>query len=162
MLDIDEMNAKEIHNLLHRKEYGHLGCSLNGHPYVMPMHYYFEDSDFYLFTTEGMKTQYIEQNPEVCLQIEDIQSFAHWQSVIVMGRAERLTEQQEFDRAMELIKAHNSELSPAVSRTWVDAWGRGNVIAVYRIHASEMTGRMTDKTVDKAQSTPSAKLSVDD
>jgi len=144
MLDIDEMGQKEIQGLLQQVGYGHLGYIHEGKPYVMPMHYYLEDSDMYLFTTEGMKTHDIDANPEVCLQVEEIHAPLHWRSVIVMGRAERLTEQQDIDRAMQLIKAHNPTLSPAINRTWIDAWGRANVIAIYRIHPSEMTGRTTD------------------
>jgi hypothetical protein len=59
MLDIEEMESKEIQDLLQQVGYVHLGCAGEGHPYVVPMHYYLEDSDIYLFTTEGMKTKYI-------------------------------------------------------------------------------------------------------
>ncbi len=38
MLDIDEMNSKEIQELLQTVGYGHLGCMGEGHPYVVPMH----------------------------------------------------------------------------------------------------------------------------
>lgn len=144
MLDIDEMGHKEIHELLHQVGYGHLGCIHEGKPYVMPMHYYLEDSDIYLFTTVGMKTHDIDTNPEICLQVEEIEDPLHWRSVIVNGRAECLTEQQDIDHAMQFIKKHNPTLSPAINRTWIDAWGRAEVIAIYRIHPSEMTGRTTD------------------
>jgi len=144
MLDIDEMGAKEMQDILQRVKYGHLSCSFEGHPYVIPVNYYFENPNLYIFTTEGMKTHYIDANPEVCLQVEEIHDLSHWRSVIVVGRAERLTEQQELDRVTQLIKTENPTLSPALNRTWIDAWGRGNVIATYRIHPSEMTGRTTE------------------
>jgi uncharacterized protein len=144
MLDIDEMNSKEIYELLHQVGYGHLGCVHEGKPYVLPMHYYLEDSDIYLFTTEGMKTHDIDANPEICLQVEKLQDPLHWRSVIVNGHADRLTEQQDIDHAMQFIKECNPTLSPAINRTWIDSWGRAEVIAIYRIHPSEMTGRTTD------------------
>ena len=81
MLDIDEMSSKEIHELLHQVGYGHLGCIHEGKPYVMPMNYYLEGSDIYLFTTEGMKTHDIDANPEICLQVEEIHDPLHWRSV---------------------------------------------------------------------------------
>jgi len=144
MLDIDEMGSKEIQDLLQQVRYGHLGCALEGHPYVMPMHYYFENPDIYIFTTEGMKTKYIDANPEVCLQVEEVHDLLHWRSVIVIGRAERLTEQQDIDHGMQFIKERNPTLSPALNRTWIDSWGRANVIVIYRIHLSEMSRRTTD------------------
>ena len=151
MLDIDEMSSKEIHELLHQVGYGHLGCVHEGKPYVMPMYYYLEEEDIYLFTTVGMKTHDIDANPEICLQVEEIHGPLHWRSVIVNGRASRLTEHSDIDRAMHLIKERNTTLSPAINRTWIDAEGRseampaaGVAIAIYRIHESEISGRTTD------------------
>ncbi len=143
MLDIDEMGSKEIQDLLQQVGYGHLGCVLEGHPYVVPMHYYFDVPDIYILTTEGMKTKYIDANPQVCLQVEEVHDLLHWRSVIVAGRAERLTQQQDIDHAMQFIKERNPTLSPAINRTWTDAWGRANVIVIYRLHPSSMDGRKT-------------------
>ncbi|MBN3923261.1 pyridoxamine 5'-phosphate oxidase family protein [Nostoc sp. NMS4] len=144
MLDIDEMSSKEIHEVLHQVGYGHLGCIHEGKPYVMPMYYYLEEEDIYLFTTVGMKTHDIDANPEICLQVEELHSPLHWRSVIVNGRASRLTEHSDIDRAMHLIKERNTTLSPAINRTWIDAEGRSEAIAIYRIHESEISGRTTD------------------
>lgn len=145
MLDIDEMSTKEIMDLLQKVGHGHLGFVGEGHPYVVPMHYYLRDSAIYIFTTVGMKTQYMDANPEVCLQIEEVHDLVYWRSVVVNGRAERLTEQQDIDRVMQFVKTQNPTLSPAINRTWIDAWGRAEVIAIYRIHPSEMSGRTTDR-----------------
>jgi uncharacterized protein len=144
MLDIDEMGQKEIYELLLQVGYGHLGCVHEGKPYVIPMQYYLKDSDIYLFTTVGMKTHDIDANPEICLQVEALHDPLHWRSVIVNGRADRLTEQQDINHAMQFIKERNSKLSPAINRTWIDSWGRAEVVAIYRIHPSEMTGRTTE------------------
>ncbi len=144
MIDIDEMSVQEMHEFLQTFGYGHLGCIHEGKPYVIPMNYYLDDGDIYLFTTEGMKTKDIDIHPEICLQIEEIHDPLHWRSVIVNGRAERLTDPLDIDRVMKLIKDRNPTLSPAINRTWIDAWGRSEVIAIYRIYTSEMSGRMTD------------------
>jgi nitroimidazol reductase NimA-like FMN-containing flavoprotein (pyridoxamine 5'-phosphate oxidase superfamily) len=34
-----------------------------------------------------MKTKYMDGNPEVCLQVEEVRDFQHWRSVVVNGRA---------------------------------------------------------------------------
>ena len=144
MLDIDEMSSKEIQDLLQKVGYGHLGYIHEGKPYVMPMNYYLKEKDIYIFTTVGMKTHDMEVNPEVCLQVEEIHESSHWRSVIVTGQAERLTEQQDIDRAMQFIKECNPTLSPAINRTWIDGQGRAEAVAIYRIYPSEMSGRTTD------------------
>ncbi len=144
MLDIDEMGTKEIHELLHKVGHGHLGCALEGHPYVVPMRYYFEEPNIYIFTTVGMKTKYMDANPEVCLQVEEVHDLKHWRSVTVTGLAEHITSGQDIDRVTSFVKTENPTLSPAINRTWIDAWGRAEAIALYRIHPTEMTGRTTD------------------
>jgi uncharacterized protein len=150
MLDIDEMNQNEIFDLLQRVGHGHLGCALENRPYVVPMHYYLDEADLYIFTTVGMKTQYMDANPEVCLQVEEVNDLEHWRSVTVTGRAEHITDQQDIDRVMQLVKTRNPTLSPAMNRTWIDAWGRAEVMALYRIYPSDMTGRTTDGSSSKS------------
>lgn len=153
MLDINIMRSKEIQTLLHQVGYGHLGCAFEGRPYVVPIQYYLEDAAedssedaaIYIFTTEGQKTQYIDANPQVCLQVEDVKDPLHWRSVVVTGRAERLTQQADIDHVRQLVEKRNPTLSPAISRIWIDAWGRENKVAGYRIHPSEVTGNQTSE-----------------
>jgi nitroimidazol reductase NimA-like FMN-containing flavoprotein (pyridoxamine 5'-phosphate oxidase superfamily) len=144
MLNIDEMSLKDIRKLLHKVGYGHLAFIYEGKPYTMPLHYYLEDSDIYLFTTEGIKTYGMDANPEICLQVEEVHDSWHWRSVMVKGRAERLTDRQDIERVTKLIKGENPTLTPAINRTWIDAWGRADVVVIYRISHYEMSGRMTD------------------
>jgi uncharacterized protein len=152
MLDIDEMGQDEIHELLHKVGYGHLGFIHAGKPCVMPMHYYLENSDIYLFTTVGMKTHDMDADPDICLQVEELNGAEHWRSVIVMGQAKHVTEQSEIDspeatlreRVMTLVRQRDASLSPAVNRTWTDSWGRAEVLSIYRIESGEMSGRTTE------------------
>ena len=39
--------------LLLRNGFGHLGCSRDDHPYVVPMHYAFDSQDLYFSTTQA-------------------------------------------------------------------------------------------------------------
>ncbi len=144
MLNIDEMSAKEIRTVLDRVGYGHLGFIYEGTPFVIPMHYYLEGAEIYLFTTEGLKTYGMDINPEICLQVEQVKGALHWRSVMVKGRAERITDLSEIDRIMQLIKQQNPTLTPAVNQTWIDAWGRSDLRSIYRIAHYQMSGRMTD------------------
>lgn len=144
MLKVEDMPLEEMQTLLRRTGYGHLGCARAGRPYVVPMNYSFgEDECVYLFTTEGMKTRFIESNPEVCLQVEEVESPRSWRSVMVTGRAERLTQPEETERAMQLITKSNPTLTPALNQTQLDAWGRANNVILYRIRPEIIDGRKT-------------------
>jgi len=132
-----------MHALLQRERFGHLGCARDGRPYVVPMHYAYDGKDLYFFTTQGMKTQYIQANPQVCLQIEEVTDSMNWRSVMVLGRAQELTSKDEMQRAMKLITERNPSLTPAISATQIDALGRAVDIALYRITPEVIDGRQT-------------------
>jgi nitroimidazol reductase NimA-like FMN-containing flavoprotein (pyridoxamine 5'-phosphate oxidase superfamily) len=143
MLKVEDMAPVEMHALLQRASFGHLGCARDGRPYVVPMNYAYDGKELYFFTTEGMKTQFIETNPKVCLQVEEISDRSHWRSVMVIGQAERLTNAAETERAMQMIVERNPSLTPAISATQLDTWGRAVDIALYRIRPELIDGRKT-------------------
>jgi uncharacterized protein len=143
MLKVEDMSPADMHALLRRENFGHLGCSRDSRPYVVPMNYAYDGKELYFFTTEGMKTQFIEANPQVCLQVEEVTDGSHWRSVMVIGRAERLTNTEDTQRAMQLIVERNPALTPAISATQMDTWGRAVNIALYRIMPELIDGRKT-------------------
>jgi len=143
MVEVQEMDDKDSKKLLGRVGYGHLGLVRDSHPYVVPVHYAYDESHVYIFTTEGKKTEIIQRNPEVCLQVEDVTDEKHWQSVIVTGDAVQLTGKEEIKQAMDLILATNPRLTPALSIHWMDQWVRENVQVVYQITPTIITGRTT-------------------
>ncbi|HKP72991.1 MAG TPA: pyridoxamine 5'-phosphate oxidase family protein [Pyrinomonadaceae bacterium] len=143
MVTIEDMSQAEIEALLEKIGFGHLGCARDNRPYVVPMHYSYEDQNLYFFTTEGMKTACIDSNSEVCFQVEEIDDPSHWRSVMVFGRAERLTKTGDVEHAMQAITARNPSLTPAINKTQLDAWGRANNVLIYRLHPDSMDGRKT-------------------
>src|SRR5258706_13075372 len=88
MLKVEDMTPADMHALLERESFVHLGCARDGRPYVVPMNYDYDGKELYFFTTEGMKTQFIQTNPQVCLQVEEITDSTHWRSVMLIGKAE--------------------------------------------------------------------------
>jgi len=143
MLKVEDMSPAEMHALLQRESFGHLGCARDHRPYVVPMHYAYDGKELYFFTTQGMKTRYIDSNPQVCLQVEEIKDSTHWRSVMVIGRAREITSQEESQRAMSLITQRNPSLTPAISATQLDSIGRAVDIALYRITPEIIDGRQT-------------------
>ncbi|HKC62992.1 MAG TPA: pyridoxamine 5'-phosphate oxidase family protein [Pyrinomonadaceae bacterium] len=143
MVKVEDIPLDEMKAILHKVGFGHLGCARDGRPYVVPMNYAYDSENLYFFTTEGMKTHFINANDEVCFQVEEIVDASHWRSVMLTGRAERLTKPEEVEHAMQLITRSNPTLTPAISRTQVDAWGRANEIALYRVRPEIIDGRRT-------------------
>lgn len=153
MIEVEEMAAHDVHALLERANYGHLGCARDNRPYVMPIHYAYHDPDIYIFTTEGMKTEFIAANPEVCMQVEEVDSPINWKSVIATGKAERLTDQGEIEHAMQYITKNNPTLTPALNKMWIDPWGRASNVTIYRIHPEIISGRKTRPSSETVEPT---------
>ncbi len=143
MLKVEDMSRSEMHELLERQHFGHLGCARDGRPYVVPMNYAYDGKHLYFFTTEGMKTHFIEANPEVCLQVEEVADTSHWRSVMAIGRAQLLTQAEDVEQAMQHILKRNPSLTPAISATSLDTWGRAVDVALYRITPEILDGRKT-------------------
>lgn len=129
--------------LLLRVGFGHLGCTRDNHPYVVPMHYTYDSQNLYFFTTEGTKTDFISANSEICFQVEEITNPNNWRSVIVFGHAKKITRPEEMETALDLIFERNPTLTPALNKTKIGAWSRSNRVVVYRVSPSAIYGRET-------------------
>jgi len=143
MIEIRDLTDAEITELLQRTGYVHLACSRNDEPYVVPIHFAYDDGVIYIYTTQGKKSEIIRTNPRVCLQAEEVRDNEHWQSVIVDGEASQIVEEKERERAIKLITVTNPKLTPAVSIRWMDSWVRENIEVIYRIFPLRTSGRAT-------------------
>ncbi len=148
MITIEELSETEISKILGRLNYGHLGCVRDNKPYVVPVNYAYENGTIFIYTTEGKKFEIIRSNPNVCLQVEDVVDNQHWQSVIVEGTAEQITDEDERKKAADLIVAINPTLTPAVSIRWMDSWVRENIEVIYRITPTATSGRRSVNLAD--------------
>jgi len=129
--------------LLDRVRYGHLGCSRNNHPYVVPIHFAYDDRAIYIYTTEGKKSDMIDANAEVCLQVEEVIDNENWFSVIVVGDAEKVTQAGDREKAFAAIVAANPTLTPAVNVHWADKWvlEQRDTEVIYSLKRKTTTGR---------------------
>ncbi|MBX7055965.1 MAG: pyridoxamine 5'-phosphate oxidase family protein [Pyrinomonadaceae bacterium] len=149
MLEVQELSRPQIIELLERLDYGHLACSLNDHPYVIPVHFAYDNGEIFIYTTEGKKSRILAANPRVCLQFEEVIDNQNWVSVIVDGEAARVTDAKERERILGLIVAINPTLTPAVSIHWMDNWVRENIEVLYRIVPLEINGRRAARNTDE-------------
>jgi nitroimidazol reductase NimA-like FMN-containing flavoprotein (pyridoxamine 5'-phosphate oxidase superfamily) len=141
MIEVRELGNEQINEMLARLDYGHLACCVDNEPYVVPIHYAYKSGYIYIYTTQGKKTEALKRNPRVCLQIEEVRNNQDWESAIIYGEAQELTDEIERSDAVEAVAALNPTLTPAVSIHWMDNWVRENIEVVYKMTPLEMTGR---------------------
>lgn len=143
MLQVRELSNTEIEEILSRVGYGHLACTRDDRPYVVPIHYAYSDGVIFIYTTEGKKFEIIRSNPRVCLQVEEVEANQDWRSVIVEGTAEEIADGDEREKAIAMVVAANPTLTPALVVRWMDNWVRENIPVVYRVKIEVASGRGT-------------------
>ena len=144
MIEILEMRDAEVHELLKRVGYGHLACSRDDQPYVVPINFVFDGDEIFIYTTAGLKTDVIKSNPKICLQVEELHpDEGAWRSAVVMGEAYEIVDRSEREKAVELVRASNPSLLPALAIKWSNDWMKKNVEVVYRVKILSLAGRFT-------------------
>jgi uncharacterized protein len=149
MTNIDKMSSEESIELLQKIGYGHLGCLHEGKPHVIPMQYYLKDNEIYIFTDRGGKSHDLSENPEICLQVEELGDKDNWSSITIGGRAEALADRADFAEIADFIKEQNPTFSPVLNRELNDSSELEREIAIYRIQPDRMTGTKATSASDR-------------
>ena len=149
-MEINEMSGEECSAFLDRPSLGRLGCSLENQPYVIPIHFAYEEGYLYVFSTFGQKVKWMRANPRVCVQTDEIQNQSEWISVIVYGEYEELPEPQYTTE-----RKHASFLLGQRYQWWLNALGERQMRVgensieplFFRIRIQSMSGlRGTEET----------------
>ena len=130
------LSNEEMDTMLRRNRVGRLACSTNDRPYVVPINYVFDGSYIYAYSSNGRKIAVMREQPLVCFEIDEIEGSANWESVIIEGHFEELTNGADRERALHLLTRHGE--SP-VLRTI--SHGFNERIVLFRISIDERTGR---------------------
>src|SRR5262245_40563100 len=91
---LGNLKHQEIENVIGHQLIGRLGCYADGKVYVVPISYAYDGEFIYAFSREGMKVEMMRKNPEICLQIDNMGYMDNWQSVIIWGKFEELSDQE--------------------------------------------------------------------
>ena len=145
---LGELSSDQIEQLLLRQVIARIGCYSNKKVYVVPITFVYEKGSIYAHSREGLKIKMMRKNPDVCVQLDEIDNMANWRSVIVWGRFEELGSLEEQQRGMEILM---NKLAPLItSETVTPSHGlqkppltveKAKRTVVYRIKVSKTTGR---------------------
>lgn len=126
---------------------GRLGCCQDNIPYVVPLNYLCDGQTIFAHSKYGRKIKMMHSNPEVCFEVDEIESFTSWKTVIAWGKFEEIIDEKEKWEAMELFLAHlmyvkvsETAQPPETSETRRHPRSMVNTV-VYKINISNMTGR---------------------
>ena len=151
-----ELERQEIEELVSRNRVGRLGLSVNDEPYVVPVSYAYHEGMICIHSGRGKKTEYLERNPRVCFEIDEVYEDGSWKSVIIYGRARFVEDFQREIRILfeRFVEPHMGEKEAAIARERMESFlstvsgirappseGDGTQLYVYEIEIEEMTGR---------------------
>lgn len=145
---IRELSETEIWELVDRAQYGHLGCHADGKTYVVPISFARDGDRLIGLTSPGQKIDMMRKNPDVCVQMEEIESLTHWRSVILHGRYEELMGAERaravgllIDRYGESFAGDEAEARRGREVTPPRLDQQPQPAIVYAIHISDRSGR---------------------
>jgi uncharacterized protein len=82
---VGELSAGEIEDVLRENVIGRIGCHAFGSTYVVPITYAYDGRHVYAHSANGMKLTMMRENPRVCFEVDRMDDYANWRSVIAWG-----------------------------------------------------------------------------
>jgi len=144
---IGSMEKDQIEHVLRRGVIGRIGCSADNKIYIVPVTYVFESEYIYAHSREGMKIEMMRKNPNVCFEVESIETMTNWSCVVAWGKFEELDNEVERTKALKIL---DDRLMPYLLSETMRPQGhsqtphgveKGRDAVVYRISITDMTGR---------------------
>ena len=141
------LSEERIEHVLRNQLFGHIGCYAGNKIYIVPICYAYDGNCIYGRTFEGLKLKMMRENPQVCFQLEHLESMGKWQSVICWGEFEELTEMiKRYDGIKILqnrVSAKMGNENLRVSQHWPFSINETDEIEgiIFCIHISEKTGK---------------------
>jgi nitroimidazol reductase NimA-like FMN-containing flavoprotein (pyridoxamine 5'-phosphate oxidase superfamily) len=135
---LGELDRGEVEQILHQQQIGRLGVAGDGRVHIFPVTYGYDGEFIYCVSQLGLKVRLMRENPDVCFEVEEIESPARWRSVMVHGRYEELWDDVARDAALRQIASQGVRAIPTSLAPYT---GRMETMVVYRIRVAEKTGR---------------------
>jgi nitroimidazol reductase NimA-like FMN-containing flavoprotein (pyridoxamine 5'-phosphate oxidase superfamily) len=138
------LSASEVESLLKTQFTARLGCHAEGQTYVVPISYAYDGASLVSHSVEGRKLRMMRLNPEVCVEIDDVENLGNWRSVIAWGRFEELGGDDALSAATHLIARFSPLLTSKASQPTHGFPDLSAIISraiFYRIRLYSKTGR---------------------
>jgi nitroimidazol reductase NimA-like FMN-containing flavoprotein (pyridoxamine 5'-phosphate oxidase superfamily) len=136
------MDESETLELIADGRVGHLGCVVQGEPYVVPINYLFEGDSVYGHSMVGRKIRALRTHPRACLQVDEVEGDLHWRSAIVFGDFEEIHQEPERAQVMRKLLERYPLLTPVESVASRNA--EMSEVIVFRIRVDRVTGLAED------------------
>lgn len=135
---ITTLDDQETRKVLQSARVARLGCIVNGGPYIVPINYNFEDDCLYSHSLPGTKINALRENPQACVQVDEIESDLRWRSVMAFGTFAEIKKQTERTEVLAKLLKRFPMLTPVEAAITTDTCSPG--VIVFRIRIDRITG----------------------
>ena len=132
------LSDEDARHLLHEARVVRLGCIVNREPYVVPINCHLEGDALYSHSLAGLKIAGLRENPNACVQVDEIESDLRWRSAIAFGKYEEITRPNDRADILNTLLRQFPMLTPVESAMAVDA--SAPEVIVFRIKIERLTG----------------------
>jgi len=140
---IQELTRQESLKVLARTHLGRLACARGMQPYIVPIHFAYQDHWLYSFSVLGQKIDWMRANPLVCVEADQMRR-EEWTTVVVFGRYEELSDTSKFQSertlAFNLLQQRAMWWEHGGAKK-MPAGAPAAVPVFYRIKIEQITGR---------------------
>src|ERR1700693_6583620 len=140
---IQELTRKESLEVLARTHLGRLACARGMQPYVVPIHFAYQNFWLYSFSVLGQKIDWMRANPLVCVEADQMRR-EQWTTVVVFGRYEELCDTPEFrstrSLAFNLLQQRAMWWDPGSAKK-MHGGAPAAFPVFYRLKLEQITGR---------------------
>lgn len=111
IVKLPAMNAGEIEEVLNKQHICRIAFHGQNYPYLIPFQYAYEMGGFYIhFTQYGNKMVHFFQNPQVCVEIEDVTpDMRHYCFVLLNGILSKVDDITQKARVLQKLRQDGEE-----------------------------------------------------
>lgn len=144
---LGELTPEQIETVLRAEVIGRIGCVSDGRVYVVPVTYAYDGRWVYAHSGDGMKVRAMRAHPEVCFEVEQVDTLSNWRSVVAWGAFEELHGDEAaaamrtlMERFLPLMTSESAQPSHGLAAAH-RADTAGHKAVLFRIDLREKTGR---------------------
>jgi len=149
---LGQLTNEEIEEVLMNNSLGRIGCGNGKKVYVVPVNYVYDGHCIFAQSQEGLKIDMMRNNPNVCFEVDEVQNFTNWRSVILWGIYQELFDERSrydvmksFNEKMLHIKINAPAHTQKASQSNIDnAHYSSTKPVIYRIIINEKFGRFEE------------------
>jgi nitroimidazol reductase NimA-like FMN-containing flavoprotein (pyridoxamine 5'-phosphate oxidase superfamily) len=140
---LGELTNDEIEEVLKRNVLGRIGCYNGNKVYVVPVNYVYDGQHILAHSKEGLKIFMMRKNPDICFEVDEMQNFTNWRSVILWGVYQELSDERSRYYAMKAFveKMMHIKISATAQPPHHSHEYASSKAVIYRIVITEKSGR---------------------